>query len=125
MPSRLQIECGPNGSPDTSSLEDSDERARSSGKKRALLQVVEETKKLKSNLSNAAIKFATMCDGISKNKNIDYEDKIASLNGLLNDQNSLLKMEPAARARYIKALSTKRDRIVTEMLELEEQLSSK
>lgn len=127
MPTHLQIECGRTGSPKISSSEESDNRARMTTKKRALLEASNDTKKLKNNLNNAANMFASMCEERKRIQvmNIDYEDKIGKINDRLNNEATFNNMSPRTKDDYMRALLTKRKRLIDEMLESETQLSSK
>jgi hypothetical protein len=95
-------------------------------KKRALLEASNDTKKLKNNLNNAANMFASMCEERKRIQvmNIDYEDQIGKINDRLNNEATFNNMSPRTKDDYMRALVTKRKRLIDEMLESETQLSS-
>jgi len=132
MPLHLQMEVGVGGStPELSGSEESDgarmsDGSRMSKKKRAQIAAENDTKKLKSDLSNAVAMFTSMCQ---KKQEAELAEKraegdvifetITKLNHALNDTESLNSMTPTSRQNYVNTLKTRRKRFIQKMLELE------
>lgn len=135
MPNHLQMESGVEGSPDTSSFdESSDEQTRVSAKKRAIVNEQNETKKLKSDLSDVVLLLSSVYKEKQQEKEEaqrttpepkeTYDDVLAQVEKLTNklqDEDALKLMPSTTRADYIESLQSRLARMVKKLKKLEEE----
>jgi hypothetical protein len=132
MPSHLQMECASDPTLDVSSMEESS-GGRATAGKRAAMEAQAETKKLKSEISQAVSLLTSMCkkkeEDMKKQEDsaedtMEYrKDKlfivIAQLNSALKDQETLNSMSPTTRDDYVQCITPRRKVAVRKMLQLE------
>jgi len=128
MPGHLQMECGFEGSPSFSSLEnDSDPQSRVTAKKKAILEAQEETKELKADIRTVVAKLDHCLEAQQQaqqqaNRTSDQVfDEVTKMNRALNDKESLQSMSPNTREKYTTSLQAKRKRYIDDMFEMEEK----
>ena len=131
MPNHLQMESGfEKSSPETSSLSSGDQKSRATRKKKAITDELNETKKLKSDLSDMVVLLTSVYkkekqtpSENGKKSDIIFQD-LRDVNIALSDIDYLNSMSPRTREAYVDGMKYRRRRLALQLKELETETNT-